>query len=52
MEPQNDHEWLLLLNEKIDTLIGEFTNHLAHHRKYLFWTVTTLVGLIIVLATT
>jgi len=46
---QNDHDLLTIVNEKLDNLVLQFTNHLNHHKKYTYFIFTAMFGLIIAL---
>ena len=39
----SDHDLLIRLDEKQDSLMAMFTNHLAHHWSYLV-AITTILG--------
>ena len=42
----SDHDLLIGLNEKVDTLTKQFTNHLAHHWTVTIVLLTSLLGLV------
>lgn len=49
-QEQSDHDLLIRLDEKLDGLTTQFTNHLKHHFRYniLAWTIA--LGAIVTLA--
>jgi hypothetical protein len=49
-DKQSDHDLLIRVDEKLDGLIGQFSNHLKHHFRYniLAWTIA--LGAIVTLA--
>ncbi len=42
----NDHDLLITINVKLDTLNTSFTNHLHDHKKYMIMAWSTCIGLV------
>jgi len=50
---KDDHDKIIEIGVKLDTIIEQFSNHLKHHFRYsiLAWsiTLTSLIGLILMI---
>jgi hypothetical protein len=46
---QTDHDLLLRIDERLETVEKNLTNHLDHHFRYSFYAWTACIGLIITL---